>query len=206
MKIGTQIRLQREAAGLSQDELAKRLFVSRQTVSNWETDKTLPDLESLKLMGLTFDMTVAELLGETGERMVAETAADRRELVLLVIFNMCMMLVWAVWRSVRLYYLAVCGIDVPTSQPDAALSSVPMLTLCALAIAALLRMGHLKDRYNLHSDRELSAYLAEQPYRDAPVKRLAYRITLRYGFSIVWALYVAVMFIELFARWGMTSW
>ena len=48
--VGARIRCLREAAGMSQGELASRVFVSRQTVINWEKGKTLPDIESVKLL------------------------------------------------------------------------------------------------------------------------------------------------------------
>lgn len=42
MDVGNQIRERRQALGLSQEELAQRLYVSRVTVSHWETSKTCP--------------------------------------------------------------------------------------------------------------------------------------------------------------------
>ena len=40
MEIGSRIRERRSALGISQDELASRVYVSRQTISNWETEGT----------------------------------------------------------------------------------------------------------------------------------------------------------------------
>ena len=62
MEIGTQIKKFRTDSGLSQDELAERIYVSRQTVSNWETGKSYPDVNSLVLMSETFGVTVDALL------------------------------------------------------------------------------------------------------------------------------------------------
>lgn len=45
--IGAGIREQRERLGMSQEALARACMVSRQTISNWETGKTLPDIQSL---------------------------------------------------------------------------------------------------------------------------------------------------------------
>ena len=47
MDISNQIKTRREAMGLSQEQLAEKLYVSRQTISNWERDKTYPDVQSL---------------------------------------------------------------------------------------------------------------------------------------------------------------
>ena len=45
MEIGQRMRALRQGAGLTQDELAERLYVSRQTISNWETGKSYPDAQ-----------------------------------------------------------------------------------------------------------------------------------------------------------------
>lgn len=44
----------RTKAGLSQDELAEKLFVTRQAVSRWETGETVPNTETLKLLSKLF--------------------------------------------------------------------------------------------------------------------------------------------------------
>lgn len=62
MDIGNQIRERRSRLGLSQDELAQRLYVSRVTISHWETGKTLPDVHSMLLLANLFDTTIDELV------------------------------------------------------------------------------------------------------------------------------------------------
>lgn len=49
--------------GLSQDELAEKLYVTRQAVSRWETGETLPNTETLKLLSKLFDVSINTLLG-----------------------------------------------------------------------------------------------------------------------------------------------
>ena len=53
----------REKSGMSQDELAERLFVTRQAVSRWETGKTTPDIETLKNLSKLFNVSINTLLG-----------------------------------------------------------------------------------------------------------------------------------------------
>ena len=60
MDIGNQIRDRRQRLGLSQEELARRLYVSRVTVSHWETSKTLPDVQSILLLANLFGTTTAK--------------------------------------------------------------------------------------------------------------------------------------------------
>ena len=53
----------RNKAGLSQDELAERVYVTRQAVSRWETGETTPNTETLKLLSKLFDVSINTLLG-----------------------------------------------------------------------------------------------------------------------------------------------
>ena len=72
--VGARVRERREAAGLTQAELAQRVYVSRQTVNNWETGKTLIDVQSLALVADELGNSVSELLGERGVRAVRAEA------------------------------------------------------------------------------------------------------------------------------------
>lgn len=49
--------------GMSQDELAEKVFVTRQAVSRWETGETIPNTETLKLLSRLFDVSINTLLG-----------------------------------------------------------------------------------------------------------------------------------------------
>lgn len=53
----------RSQNGLSQDELAEKLFVTRQAVSRWEKGETVPNTETLKLLSKQFDVSINTLLG-----------------------------------------------------------------------------------------------------------------------------------------------
>lgn len=53
----------RTKKGMSQDELAEKVFVTRQAVSRWETGKTIPGTETLKLLSKLFDVSINTLLG-----------------------------------------------------------------------------------------------------------------------------------------------
>lgn len=49
--------------GLSQEELAERVFVTRQAISRWETGETTPNVETLKLLSQLFNVSINTLLG-----------------------------------------------------------------------------------------------------------------------------------------------
>ena len=57
------LRTLRMRNGLSQDELAEKLFVTRQAGSRWENGETTPNVEALKLLSRLFDVSINTLLG-----------------------------------------------------------------------------------------------------------------------------------------------
>ena len=77
--LGTQIKKYRVEFSLSQDELAKKLFVTRQSISNWENDKTYPDIKSLVLMSEVFSVSLDELVKGDMEIMKKEISEQDRE-------------------------------------------------------------------------------------------------------------------------------
>ena len=65
-KIIAELRLKK---GMSQDELAEKVFVTRQAVSRWETGETTPNTETLKLLSELFDVSIDTLLGSNRTRV-----------------------------------------------------------------------------------------------------------------------------------------
>lgn len=47
---------------LSQEELAEKVYVTRQTISNWENSKSYPDIHSLLLLGSVFNISLDQLI------------------------------------------------------------------------------------------------------------------------------------------------
>lgn len=68
---GTLFDLRRKK-GLSQEDLANQIGVSRQTVSKWESGQSFPDAEKLMLLSETFSVSIDSLLKGDGEAPVAE--------------------------------------------------------------------------------------------------------------------------------------
>lgn len=61
MSLGNHLFRARKARGLSQEEVAEKLGVSRQTVSKWETDETLPDIRQSKRLAVLYGTSLDEL-------------------------------------------------------------------------------------------------------------------------------------------------
>lgn len=68
MNFGDKIKQLRKERGLTQDQMAESLMVTRQAISNWENDRNLPDIEMIILMSQVFHVSLDELiLGGTNE-------------------------------------------------------------------------------------------------------------------------------------------
>ncbi|MGL4911535.1 MAG: helix-turn-helix domain-containing protein [Romboutsia sp.] len=76
MEIGKQIKKYRTDIKLSQEALAERIFVSRQTISNWENNKNYPDMKSLLLLSSLFNVSLDILVKGDLEEMKKEIKKD----------------------------------------------------------------------------------------------------------------------------------
>lgn len=64
MTLGEKIRHARKCCGLSQEQLAEKLCVSRSAIAKWETDKGMPDIENLKMLSRLLNVSVDSLLDD----------------------------------------------------------------------------------------------------------------------------------------------
>ena len=62
MKIADKIKQLRQQNNFTQEELAKKLMVSRQAISKWETGNSLPDIENLLNISKLFEISLDELI------------------------------------------------------------------------------------------------------------------------------------------------
>lgn len=79
MELGKQIKKYRQEVQLSQEKLADRVYVSRQTISNWENDKSYPDVNSLVLLSEIFQISLDNLI--KGDIEVMKDVIRKEEIV-----------------------------------------------------------------------------------------------------------------------------
>ena len=78
MELGSRIKQYRAARGWNQDDLAEKIYVTRQTISNWENDKSYPDLQSLLLLGSLFGVSLDQLV--KGDIEIMQKAIDQQDI------------------------------------------------------------------------------------------------------------------------------
>lgn len=83
MSLGSSLYNARKQSGLSQEEVAGKLGVSRQTISKWETDETLPDIRQSKGLATLYHLTLDELIeynfDEQQARQMIESVSDQAQ-------------------------------------------------------------------------------------------------------------------------------
>lgn len=99
MELGAHIKEHRKELGLSQDDLAAKIYVSRQTISNWEVGRTYPDVQSLLLLSNVFGVTVDSLIKGDVETMAQVMDAAVKKYNALSTITVVSAVVF--WRSAR---------------------------------------------------------------------------------------------------------
>lgn len=158
MEFPEQLKANRQRIGLSQEDLAQRIYVSRQTISNWETGKTYPDISSLLLLSNLFDVSVDELLKGDVVSMEDKIRNDSRTLGHLGWAMLGFIVAALVSGGV-----AIVVRDVgPMTQDDISVASTISLILAGVfflcAFAAAVWAEVLKHQNNLVTFREIVAF------------------------------------------------
>ena len=134
MDVGNQIGERRRVLGLSQGELAQRLYVSRVTVSSWETGRTLPDVQSMLLLANLFGTTIDELVrGDVDEMREMEEKGEQQRKAFAIALGAVEVTVIAV-----LAFMATAGRDYLDSALRLLLA---VLVLASSVVTLVARRG-----------------------------------------------------------------
>ena len=168
MEVGKRIRDERKGAGMSQDDLAARVYVSRQTISSWENDKTYPDVQSLILLSEIFGVTVDSLIKgdvETMTETIDTEVRTMKRLSYVMLGFLVLMLLAVVWICVQTF-----AWDWPIEQTVP--TFVLALVLWGIAMFAACWIDRIKKRNDLITYHEiLSFWNGEDIVRDTKKRR-----------------------------------
>lgn len=189
--IGARIRDFREAAGLSQAELARRVYVSRQTVGNWEAGRTLADVQSLVLLSQVFGTTVDALIGENGARAVRSTANDRHELLRLLVLCATLLVTCIALVFVR-YLLSPLRQTNPAIEPLRSFMLLAMIVCeVILALRAVPRLRAFMREHDLMGAVAATAFLEGRDPADEVPRDFMFRWFIPYW--KVWLVAIVVV-------------
>lgn len=158
MELARQMKTKREQLGMSQDEVAKAIFVSRQTISNWETDKTYPDVQSLLLLSQLYDVPIDELVKGDAARIQQVVEQDSRKMRLLA-YGM------AGFCALAFFFMLGFSIAWPEPSGFARMSkgniagAVTFVVLYAIGFGMAIAIERLKKKHDVVTYREIDRFL-----------------------------------------------
>ena len=85
MELGKQISELRKKANLSQEQLAEKVGVSRQTISKWELGETAPDIKQAQILSQIFKVSLDELTGNDTKEVIYKKVSNTEKLAGLII-------------------------------------------------------------------------------------------------------------------------
>ena len=107
MDIGNKIMGLRKKSGLSQEELAEKVGVARQTISKWELGETSPDIKQAKELSRIFNVSLDELVSNDIKDILVEKTSNTEKLAGLILKLMKIALVFVVVAPILLITAAV---------------------------------------------------------------------------------------------------
>lgn len=146
METGKQIKKYRAALRLSQEELAEKVYVSRQTISNWENEKNYPDIHSLLRLSSLFGISLDQLIKGDVEMMKSEIKKTDIEK-----FNHC----GAVFSVL---FVAMIVTPVPLAVWFGVYGLVAWAVLAAVAVGYAFKVEKLKKTHNIQTYKEIVAF------------------------------------------------
>ena len=125
MQLGNNIQTLRKQKGLSQEKLAEKINVTRQTISNWELGETAPNPEQLILLSKQFDISIDELVGN--DAMSSGSSRENKSIkdiyIGLIVLCCVVACVWA-FSANRFRYVEILGITIAGAVIGACLGRV----------------------------------------------------------------------------------
>lgn len=163
MELARQLKAKREERGLSQDEVSKAIFVSRQTISNWENDKTYPDVQSLLLLSQLFEISIDELVRGDVVAMQQAIAEDALRMKLLSIGMLAFS--GLAFSGLAFLFLLVFSLAWPEPSGFARMSkgnlagAATFIVLYAIGFAMAIAVDRLKKKHDVVTYREIDRFL-----------------------------------------------
>lgn len=158
MELPKQMREHRERLGLSQEDVAHAIYISRQTISSWENGKTYPDVQSLLLLSNLFGVSIDDLVKGDVVSMTDTINKDAMKmerliaasLLLLLMGVGCMVGLFAVWREPSI---------IPHMSMGALVGIAAFVALWASALVCASQVERIKRDHDLVTYKEIRAFM-----------------------------------------------
>ena len=146
MELGNKIKYYRNEKELSQEELAERVYVSRQTISNWENNKSYPDINSIVLLSEVFEISIDNLIKGDVEQMKKEINSEEvKKLNFYATMMGILMLVATILLMPMLKFIGLYGF-------------IPYFVLVGGAMFFSIKVDKIKKDNDIQTYREIVAF------------------------------------------------
>lgn len=146
MELGNKIKYYRGEKELSQEELAERVYVSRQTISNWENNKSYPDINSIVLLSEIFEISIDNLIKGDVEQMKKEINSEEiKKLNFYATMMAILMLVATILLMPMLKFIGLYGF-------------IPYFVLVACAMFFAIKVDKIKKDNDIQTYKEIVAF------------------------------------------------
>ena len=146
MELGNKIKYYRGEKEFSQEELAERVYVSRQTISNWENNKSYPDINSIVLISEIFEISIDNLIKGDVEQMKKEINSEEvKKLNFYAIMMAILILVATILLIPMLKFIGLYGF-------------IPYFVLVACAMFFAIKVDKIKKDNDIQTYKEIVAF------------------------------------------------
>lgn len=186
MELGNYIKHYRNEKGLSQDELAERVYVTRQTISNWENNKNYPDINSIVLLSEVFEISIDNLIKGDLEQMKKEINSEEVKKLNFYSLMMAILMIAAIISLVPL--IKFIGVY----------AFIVYFALLACALVFALKIEKIKKNNDIQTYKEILAFtegkrLDEIQKIQEKAKRPYQKIVLSLSIAVIVVLIFVVM-------------
>lgn len=186
MELGNRIKKFREKINLSQEELADKVYTSRQTISNWENDKTYPDVNSLKLLSNIFDVSLDNLIeGDIEKMKTTINETDRKGFIVLSRIYALELIIMIISAYPLLKYYKIIGIII-------------WIFFTIITIVTAFKVERIKKEYHIQTYKEIvSFYENKSLTHDEKIEEKAKIPYQRFLLTLLSALIAFIVFLLL---------
>ncbi len=186
MELGKRIKHYRTEKALSQDNLAEKVYVSRQTISNWENDKSYPDINSIVLLSEVFDVAIDNLIKGDVEQMKDEISIE--EIKKMNVYS---------WIMLVFLLLAVVSV-IPLVKFIGFYAFIPFACLWAISMFFAMKIEKTKKDNDIQTYKEIVAFsegkgLDEIKKIEEKAKRPYQRVLLAFGSALIGVLICGII-------------
>ncbi len=189
MELGKQIKKYRKELSLSQDDLSQKVYVSRQTISNWENDKSYPDVNSLILLSEVFHTSIDNLIKGDVEIMKQEVKnEDRKKFEKLGQIYGILFMIAIITPIPLVHFLGYFGIAI-------------WAAIMAVTFYVAITIEKKKKQFDIQTYREIIAFTEGERLDDIAKaredgKKIYQKILLAFAAGII-TLVIAIVFAKL---------